>query len=131
MRIAAIILVLTSVLACHTTRQVRKIEPAVTVVDTTTPVTVTDTVQAKEPAVAEDVFKKVLKNYIEYTTFNAKVRVQYQSKEGSDEATAFIRLKKDSAVWVSLRGALGIEGARVLVTRDSVKVLNFLKKNVQ
>jgi hypothetical protein len=59
------------------------------------------------------------------------VRVGYQGKEGGDEATAFVRMKKDSAIWISLRGALGIEGFRVLITQDSVKVMNLLKKNVQ
>lgn len=34
-------------------------------------------------------------------------------------------------MWLSLRGALGIEGFRVLITKDSVKVMNLLKKNVQ
>lgn len=78
-----------------------------------------------------DVYNKVIKNKIDFTTFNAKVRVQYEGKEGGDDATAFIRLKKDSAMWLSLRGALGIEGFRVLITKDSVKVMNLLKKTVQ
>jgi len=79
----------------------------------------------------KDIFEKVVHTKIDFSYFNAKVRVQYESKEGADEATAYIRMKKDSAVWLSLRGALGIEGFRVLITRDSVKVMNLLKKNIQ
>jgi hypothetical protein len=131
MRIAAFILVLTSMLACHSTRQMQKTEPDINTPGTTTPVAPAEKVQPISSSVSENVFKNVFKNYIDYGTFNAKVRVKYESKEGADEATAVIRLKKDSAVWLSLRGALGIEGARVLITKDSVKVLNFLKKNVQ
>jgi outer membrane lipoprotein-sorting protein len=59
------------------------------------------------------------------------VRVEFSGKDGGDEATAFIRLQKDSLMWLSLRGALGIEGFRVLVTKDSVKVMNLLKKTYQ
>jgi hypothetical protein len=34
-------------------------------------------------------------------------------------------------MWLSLRGPLGIEGFRVLITKDNVTVLDLLKKNVQ
>jgi hypothetical protein len=78
-----------------------------------------------------EVYNNVFKNKIDYKTFSAKVRVEYDGKEGGDEATAFIRLEKDKMMWLSLRGALGIEGFRLLVTRDSVKVMNLLKKQVQ
>ncbi len=41
---------------------------------------------------------------------------------------ASIRMRKDSAIWLSITPALGIEMARVLITRDSVKVINRIKK---
>jgi len=40
-------------------------------------------------------------------------------------------LKKDSVMWISIIAALGIEGFRVLITPDSVKVINKLDKTVQ
>jgi hypothetical protein len=72
----------------------------------------------------------VLTNKIDFNTFSAKVKVDYQTKDASDNATAYIRIQKDSVIWMSLRGALGIEGARVLITRDSVIILNVLKKEM-
>lgn len=120
---------------CRPARKVQKIQEAISKVDTTAAVVVSDnkpdSSKTYTETPAKDIFAKVIKNKIDFTTFNAKVRVQYEGKEGGDEATAFIRLKKDSALWLSLRGALGIEGFRVLITRDSVKVMNLLKKNVQ
>jgi hypothetical protein len=77
------------------------------------------------------VYQKVIKNKIDFNTFSAKVRVEYDGKEGGDEATAYIRVQKDSVIWLSLRGALGIEGFRVLVTKENVRVMNLLKKNYQ
>lgn len=82
-------------------------------------------------ALIKQVFDKVINNKIDFNTFNAKVRVAYTDKDGGDEANALVRVKKDSAIWLSLRGPLGIEGFRVLITNDSVKVINPLKKYVQ
>lgn len=133
MRVAAVFVFLVIItFACSPAKKAQKIQDTVLKVDTTAVVAVSaETKKPGEGCSAKDVLHKVLKDKLYFTTFNAKVRVGYESKEGGDEATAFVRLKKDSAVWLSLRGALGIEGFRVLITKDSVKVMNLLKKNVQ
>ena len=40
-------------------------------------------------------------------------------------------MRKDSVIWISITGPLNIEGARVLVTPDSVKIINKLEGTVQ
>ncbi|HEX8461556.1 MAG TPA: DUF4292 domain-containing protein [Segetibacter sp.] len=85
---------------------------------------------ASEPAV-KDVYKKLIAGKVNFNTFSAKIKVGLSSKEGKDEATAYIRIKKDTVIWISVRGPLGIEGLRVLVTADSVVLINALEKTVQ
>lgn len=75
-------------------------------------------------------FNEISNNKIVFTTFSAKAKVDFAIDNTSDNATAFVRIKKDSLIWVSLRGALGIEGARVLITPDSLIVFNTLKKEL-
>lgn len=131
MKLYSIILIIAAItFSCRPAKKVQKIEQAISKKDTTAAVVV------KEKAVdslsmIRGIYAKVLSNKIDFKTFSAKVRVGYQGKDGGDEATAFIRLERDKTMWVSLRGALGIEGFRVLVTPDSVKVMNLLKKQVQ
>lgn len=127
--LTAILCLLVILFACRPAKKVQKIQTAISKVDTTSTVIVQENHQSADSA--KEVFNRLFKNKIEYTTFNAKVKVQYEGKEGGDEATAIIRLQKDSVIWLSLRGALGIEGFRALITKDSVKVMNLLKKNVQ
>lgn len=133
MRILTIIVLATlSMAACRPAKKVQKIQEAISKIDTTESVVVKDKTKPVDSiGLGRDVFKKVLRNKIDYETFSAKVRVDYEGKDGGDEATAYLRLRKDSTMWLSLRGALGIEGFRVLITRDSVKVMNLLKKTVQ
>ena len=62
--------------------------------------------------------------YFEWVTGKAKVEVY----EGTNktEFTASIRMRKDSAIWLSVSPALGLEVARVLITRDSIRVIDRL-----
>jgi hypothetical protein len=78
-----------------------------------------------------DLLQKLNNKRIEFNTFSAKVKIDYQSQEGNDGGTAHIRLEKDKTLWVSLTGPLGIEGYRMLVTPDSVTLMNKLNKTVQ
>jgi hypothetical protein len=70
---------------------------------------------------------------IDFNTFSAKLRVHYEGGDGKDnELTAFIRIQKDKVIWISINATLlGIEVFRVMITPDSVKVLNKLDKNYQ
>lgn len=80
----------------------------------------------------QDIFSGIQKNEIDFTTFSAKIKVDFVGSDGKkSDFNAFLRLKKDSAMWISINAALGIEAFRVMVTPDSVKVLNKLEKVVQ
>jgi hypothetical protein len=117
--------------ACRPAKKVQKIQLAISKVDTTPVVVPKDNKAVDSSKLIAEIYNKVIKNKIDFKTFNAKVRVEYSGKEGEDEATAYIRLSKDSVIWLSLRGPLGIEGFRVFITSDSVKVMDLVKKNVQ
>ncbi|MBK8949075.1 MAG: DUF4292 domain-containing protein [Flavobacteriales bacterium] len=59
--------------------------------------------------------------------FSAKADVDLVMPDASRSFRSAVRLVTDSALWVSITPALGIEVARALVTVDSVKVLDRLK----
>ena len=79
-----------------------------------------------------EVLTTVQKNRIDFRTFSAKVKVNFEGMDGKkSDFNAFINLKKDSILWISINAALGIEAFRVLITPDSVKVLNKIDRIVQ
>lgn len=57
----------------------------------------------------------------------AKAKVSYKDFEQSFKSSVDIRIKKDSAIWLSFRPAMSIEAMRVLITQDSIKILDRLK----
>jgi|GEM_PF-1390429 len=61
---------------------------------------------------------------IDFKYINAKAKVDFDGQNG----TIHMRMKKDSLIWISI-GGFGIEVTRILITPDSVKVINRLGKN--
>ena len=75
------------------------------------------------------VLSQIADNRIPFTAFSAKVSVDFKGTDGKkNSANANIKMYRDSVLWVSVYGPLGIEGVRVLITKDSVKLINKLEK---
>ncbi|WP_158637375.1 DUF4292 domain-containing protein [Lacibacter cauensis] len=118
--------------ACRATKKIQQVivkKDTVAVVDT--PVlkvpTHEDTVR-----MANDVLANVEKKYISFNTFSAKIKVDYSNSKGRQpDFVANVRMLKDSVIWISLSNDIGIEGIRVLITKDSIKMLDKLANTYQ
>jgi len=76
----------------------------------------------------EYLLNQMQKNAFNFDTFQAKADFQIKQKDQQNSFKANIRIKKDSLIWISITPLLGIEMARVLITEDSVKVINRLNR---
>ena len=63
----------------------------------------------------------------QYHTVDFKSKVTVREKK-TQNFTANIRMVRDSLIWASLTGALGVEGARIIITKDSIYIIDKLKK---
>lgn len=61
-----------------------------------------------------------------FDKLKARLSIDADIDSSSSSFTVALRMKHDSVIWMSL-SKLGIEGARVLITKDSVKFINTLK----
>jgi len=76
-----------------------------------------------------ELFDSVLANQFDFEWLTAKAEVEYTDRENNPESfDVNIRIKKDSVIWISVTPLLGIEAVRVLITPDSMKILNRLRK---
>jgi len=69
-------------------------------------------------------FKKLREHELKYTWFMGKFSAEYKNKKKSTSFNGQIRIKKDSVIWLSLTPGLGIEAMRLIITQDSVKMIN-------
>ena len=58
------------------------------------------------------------------------IRIQYQIPGNSTRLKAAVKLKRDSAILLSLRAPLGIEVSRILYTQDSITMVDRRNKSV-
>lgn len=119
--------------ACRPVRKVQKIETAIKSIDTTHAVIVAKPVEKTVDSfsVVKGIVKNLQHTRIDYNTFSAKVKFDYQGPNDENHATANIHMKKDSIIWVSITGPLNYEGMRLIITKDSVKLINYLDHTYQ
>lgn len=114
-------------------RSTRKIQTAITKKDTAIVVVVPEVDRkADSTQYIHQVFQAIQANRItNYKSMTGKVKVDYKGADGKKlDFTAYVRLQKDSAIWISITSILG-EALRAMVTKDSVKVLYKMDRTVQ
>lgn len=94
---------------------------------------VRDTASEVSKQLAKTTRESLAKNYINFETFSAKIKVESQDSKGKNpDITAVVRIIKDSAIWISLSATfLNVEVYRALITRDSVILLDKREKTYQ
>ena len=115
--------------SCKTVKQINK---AIAPKDTSA-VVIIDQSKADSILMIKNTIDNLNRNYIDFKTFNAKIKVDYEDNKGKQpDVTAIVRIIKDSAIWISLTASfLNVEIYRVLITKDSVILLNKRDKEVQ
>lgn len=74
-----------------------------------------------------DMTKKLKEKYPDYKYLEIKFSAKYKSKNKNLPIRGIIKINRDSCIWVSIRPGLGIELARLLLTKDSVKFIDRMK----
>lgn len=76
----------------------------------------------------EYLIQQMKANEFKFDTFSAKSVISVTQDNKKTTFKSNIRIKKDSAIWISITPLFGIEMARVLITVDTVKLIDRLEK---
>ena len=129
-----LLILITVALLVSSCRSTRKIQTAIGTKKDSTEVVKQPTSDPHQDSIKfiKNAYHQLLANRIEFQTFSAKINTDYEGSDGKKyDVNVFVRMKKDSIIWISVNGALGIEGMRVLIDKDSVRILNKLDKEYQ
>jgi len=74
----------------------------------------------------EYLITKLKENELKYTWLSARFSAEYENKGKITSFSGQIRIRKDSLIWISLTPMLGIEAIRLIISQDSVKMINRL-----
>ncbi len=132
MKITIIFLIILISIGTQTTscKSSKKLQKAINKNDSTvTKIIVGSNTNNDSIKIINETIAKIKANNIDYTTFSAKVKVSYEAEEENiPDLNAFIRMKKDSIVWINVE-KFGISLARIVITKDSFLFINKYDKN--
>jgi hypothetical protein len=86
-----------------------------------------DSVRAVNPNAQitfDTLVSRVYDQQIPFKTLSARTKLKWNDGKSEQDFQASIRMKKDSIIWGSLFGAMGVEGARIVVTPDTFMIIN-------
>jgi hypothetical protein len=123
MRVLSVLLAVVLLASCRSTK---KIQTAIAQKDTAGTVRVAPPVATFDSAAyMKGLLQSLDSGRIEYKSFSAKINVDYRdANDKKYDLNVNVRMLKDSIIWMSVNAILGIEGIRLIVTKDSVKMLN-------
>lgn len=112
--------------SCKTVRKTQVIQAAITKKDTTPLIVIKQAPKVDSVAIVRDIMSKVMRRKISFNTFNAKIKVNYESGDKNNNFTVYLGMKKDSVILIKVTGTfLGIPGLglEARITSDSVTVV--------
>lgn len=96
--------------------------------DPTPTSTLPDTLPTDRDSLKQIILQQLHSNTLSYQNYSCKINLDLNTDAAINSFTANTRMIKDSAIWVSISPALGIEAARLYITPDSVYMIDRIKK---
>jgi Domain of unknown function (DUF4292) len=78
---------------------------------------------------AKTLSKHIKENEFQFEWVSAKANVETLIDEKEESFDIKVKIRKDSAMLISIQYLLGLEVAKVLITCDSVKMVNYINKS--
>src|SRR3954465_5365008 len=126
------LVIITFIMAAATScRSTKTIQTAISKKDTAVVVPVVDH-RADSMQYISKIWDTIRQNTIKFNTFSAKIKVHCERSDGKNyDFTAYVKMKKDSLLWISIRALDVIEVFRVKITPDSLIIIDKNKKTYQ
>src|SRR5690242_3804389 len=122
--ISGLVLIVTLMAAATSCRSTKTIQTAIAKKDTAVVVPVVDH-RIDSMQYIRKIWDTIHQNSIKFNTFSAKIKVHYERSDGKNfDFTAYVKMKKDSLLWISVRALDVIEVFRVKITPDSLIMLD-------
>jgi hypothetical protein len=112
--------------SCKTVKKTQVIQAAITKKDTTPVIVIKESPKVDSVAIVRDIMSKVVRSKIGFNTFNAKIKVNYEGPEKSNNFTVYLGMKRDSVILIKVTGTwMGISGLglEARINKDSVTVV--------
>ena len=106
--------------SCATSRKVQVIQNALSKQDSANQQIIAEASKVDSVLIVKNIIGKIINEKITFKTLNAKVKVDYETVDKSDALIANISIEKGKAIYIIVRGTMGVIGLKAIITQDSV-----------
>ena len=114
--------------SCATFKKVQIIQDAISKSDTSKNQFVAEIKKVDSLSIVKNILNKIAIAKLDYKTMNARIKLEYESSKNSDSYIANVSMIKDSQIYITIRGAMGVIGIKAFIKKDSVVFLYPLNK---
>jgi Domain of unknown function (DUF4292) len=65
---------------------------------------------------------------LDFKYLSSDTKIDFTDGTNDSKFKVKMRIRKDSAVWLSMQANIGVEGIRILATKDSIQMINYQEK---
>jgi len=117
--------------SCSTFRKVQVIQEALSKKDTTQYQVIAEKSKVDSGAIVKEIVDKIATTKLDFSSMNARVKVNYETVTKSDAYLANISIEKGRSIYITVRGAMGVIGLKALITKDSAILVYPLSKKIE
>ena len=117
--------------SCSTYKKVQVIKDALSKADSTNAALLSKKPKVDSAAIIKGILNKIELAKIDFTTMNAKFKVDYETLKNADNYIVNVSIQKNKAIYLTVRGAMGVIGLKTLINKDSVVLIYPLSKKVE
>ena len=117
--------------SCATFKKVQVIQEALSKQDTTKSQLVTEIKKVDSTEIVRGILDKIALAKLDFKTMNARLKVDYETLLHADSYIVNLSMEKDSQIFITIRGAMGVIGIKALIKKDSVVLIYPLSKKIE
>lgn len=125
------LMIISASFACKSVKKVQIVNAAISKKETAPTIVIKEVERVDSAAIVRDIMGKVVKMKIDFTTFNAKLKIDYEGQETSQKVTGYLSIQKDSVIYVTISVPIIGVVAQVLVTKDSFLFIKPKSKTIE
>jgi len=114
--------------SCANLKKVQVIQDALSKNDTSQYQLLSDKSVVDSALIVKDIIEKIAITKMDFITMNARLKVDYETVKNADSYIVNVSMKKDSAIFLTVRGAMGVIGLKALIRKDTVVLIYPLQK---
>lgn len=118
-------------LSCANVKKAQVIQDALTVKGTLDSAALAEKARLDSVLMVEGIVRNIAHTKISFNTMNARLKMDYETSKNKDSYIANLSIQKDSGMYITIRGAMGVIGLKAYINRDSVVLVFPLSKKTE